>query len=192
MHEKQDDIALIQLVLKGRQAAYGVLVNKYQGYVFTLVMRHVNNREQAEELAQDVFVKAYKYLADFKGHSKFSTWLYTIVHTTCLSHLRKKTDTAIFPGDDILFAAADSRNTGEPAAHRLEQRTQQQLLELSIRQLPDTDAELITLFYQAEQSIEEIAMITGLTPGNVKVRLLRARQKLKGILEQRYPHETIR
>ena len=90
MPAELDDIAVIQLILQGQQAAYATLVNRYQQYVFTLAMRFVNNRELAEELAQDVFVKAYKYLADFKGNCKFSTWLYTIVNTTCLSHLRKK------------------------------------------------------------------------------------------------------
>jgi len=83
------------MVLQGQQAAYATLVTRYEGYVFTIAMRFVNNREVAEELAQDAFVKAYRYLADFKGNSKFSTWLYTIVNTTCLSHLRKKKDEAI-------------------------------------------------------------------------------------------------
>ncbi len=90
MQGQADDIAVIQSILQGQQSAYATLVNRYQLYVFTLVMRYVNNREIAEELAQDVFVKAYRYLADFKGNSKFSTWLYTIVNTTCLSYIRKK------------------------------------------------------------------------------------------------------
>src|SRR3954467_5276953 len=95
MHQQTDDIAVIQMVLQGQQAAYATLVERYQQYVFTLAMRYVNNRELAEELSQDVFVKAYRCLADFKGHSKFSTWLYTIVNSTCLSQLRKKKDDTV-------------------------------------------------------------------------------------------------
>lgn len=192
MHQQEDDIALIQMVLQGHRSAYGTLVEKYQNYVFTLVMRHVNNREVAEELAQDVFVKAYKYLADFRGHSKFSTWLYTIVHTTCLSHLRKKTDAAIFPGDEKMQDIATYTPASEQASARLEQQHQKQLIAEGISHLSESDAEVITLFYQGEQSIDEIATITGLTISNVKVKLMRARQKLKDILEQKYARETIR
>ena len=192
MHQQEDDIALIQMVLQGHRSAYGTLVEKYQTYVFTLVMRHVNNREVAEELAQDVFVKAYKYLADFRGHSKFSTWLYTIVHTTCLSHLRKKADAAIFPGDDKMQDIAAYTPASEQASARLEQQQQKQLIAEGINHLSKSDAEVITLFYQGEQSIDEIATITGLTTSNVKVKLMRARQKLKDILEQKYARETIR
>jgi len=83
---QQEDELIIQMVLQGRHSAYTILVNRYQAYVFTLVLRYINDRGLAEELAQDVFVKAYRSLADFKGNSKFSTWLYTIVSTTCISY----------------------------------------------------------------------------------------------------------
>ena len=113
MYENFDDIALIQIILQGQQPAYGVIVKRYESYVFTLVMRFVNNRELAEELAQDVFVKAYRYLADFKGNSKFSTWLYTIVNTTCLSHLRKKKDETVFLDGEKMVQVADQTYKGE-------------------------------------------------------------------------------
>ncbi len=76
------DIEIISAVLNGNQQAYAVIVQRHQTFVFTLVLRYIKNREDAEEVAQDVFVKAYKALADFKGASKFSTWLYTITNTT--------------------------------------------------------------------------------------------------------------
>ena len=152
-------------------------------------MRYVNNREVAEELAQDVFVKAYRYLADFKGQSRFSTWLYTIVHTTCLSHLRKKAGNTIPTEQDKLVALSDEYNPEQQPSDVLEQKTQRQLLGSAIKHLPEADAELLTLFYQAEQSVNEIGVILGLTESNVKVRLLRARQKLKDILESRYKNE---
>ena len=84
------DNEVISRVLQGEQNAYAELVTRYQGYVFTLVMRMIKSREDAEEVAQDIFVKAYRSLADFRGESKFSTWLYTIVNTTCITFLRKK------------------------------------------------------------------------------------------------------
>ena len=84
------DNEIISRVLKGEQNAYAELVNRYQAYVFTLVLRMIKTREDAEEVAQDVFVKAYRSLADFRGESKFSTWLYTIANTTSITFLRKK------------------------------------------------------------------------------------------------------
>ncbi len=190
MPAELDDIAVIQLILQGQQAAYATLVNRYQQYVFTLAMRYVNNREMAEELAQDVFVKAYKYLADFKGNCKFSTWLYTIVNTTCLSHLRKRKDETIFLEEEKMVSISDGSNSEKPS-ESMDQRTQKQLLEKALKYLPESEAQILTLFYQAEQSVEEIGMIMGLTTSNVKVKLFRARQKLKEVLESRYSRELI-
>ena len=189
MHEELDDKAVIQRVLQGQQSAYALLVSRYQAYVFTLVMRYVHNREVAEELAQDVFVKAYRYLADFKGNSKFSTWLYTIVNSTCLSHLRKKKDETLLLEQDKMVVLSDEQHFGEKPSERLEQKTQKQLLDNAMKQLPEEDAQILTLFYQAEQSVDEIGMILGQTASNVKVRLFRARQKLKGVLENKYARE---
>src|SRR5678810_441789 len=79
------DNEIIIRVLRGEQNAYAELVNRFQAYVFTLVLRMIKSRKDAEEVAQDVFIKAYRSLADFRGESKFSTWLYTIANTTsCL------------------------------------------------------------------------------------------------------------
>jgi RNA polymerase sigma factor (sigma-70 family) len=190
MQGPPDDNTIIQLVLQGRQTAYTLLVDRYQQYVFTLVMRYVNNRELAEELAQDVFVKAYRYLADFKGNSKFSTWLYTIVHTTCLSHLRKKSETMILLEEDKIIGLSDN-NFSEKPGDLLQQKNDKLMLDAAIRLLPGPDAELLTLYYQAEQSVEEIGEIMGLTMSNVKVRLYRARGKLKEILERKYSKELL-
>ena len=84
------DNEVISKVLGGDYNAYADLVTRYQAYVFTLVLRMIKSREDAEEVAQDVFIKAYRSLADFRGESKFSTWLYTIANTTSITFLRKK------------------------------------------------------------------------------------------------------
>ena len=90
MQPATPDNEIIQMVKNGNQQAYSQLVTRYQNYVFTIVLRYINSREDAEEVAQDVFIKAYKSLADFRGESKFSTWIYTITTTSCLTFLRKK------------------------------------------------------------------------------------------------------
>ena len=190
MPEQLDETLVIQKILQGQQSAYAMLVDKYQSYVFTLAMRYVNDRELAEELAQDVFVKAYRYLADFKGNSKFSTWLYTIVHTTCLSYMRKKKDETVLLNEEKMISISDN-NFAQKPIELLEQKAQKLMLENAMKHLPAADAQLLTLFYLGEQSVDEIGVILGLTATNVKVRLFRARQKLKEILEAKYFRELI-
>src|SRR3982750_4379866 len=90
MQSKLSDIELIQQTLGGNQSAYADLVKRHQRYVFTLSLRFSKSREDAEEIAQDCFVKAYRSLASFQQQSKFSTWLYSIVYTTAMTTLRKK------------------------------------------------------------------------------------------------------
>jgi len=185
MYTGADDNALIQEALKGHQPAYATLVARYQNYVFTLCLRYVNNRELAEELAQDVFVKAYRCLADFRAQSKFSTWLYTIVHTTCLSQLRKKQGGHVLLDEERMIAISDAHNTGRPGDD-LNKKATKQALEQAMKELPPDDAALLSLYYQAEQSVEEIGNVLGMTASNVKVRLFRARGKLKEIIERKY------
>ena len=177
-----NDIEVIQQVLHGQRNAYSTLVDRYQGYVFTVALKYVSVREVAEELAQDVFVKAYKSLPDFKGTSKFSTWLYSITHNTCVSYLRKKQSPAFYPGDEHLASVADSTHSEGHAGQRMEQQATSQMVNRAIQQLAPADAEIVTLFYLGEQTLEEIGVAVGMTPNNVKVRLFRARQKLRELV----------
>src|SRR6187200_3783476 len=109
------DNEIISKVLKGEQNAYAELVSRYQNYVFTLILRMIKSREDAEEVAQDVFVKAYRSLADFRGESKFSTWLYTIANTTCITFLRKKKLDIQSLDNEKVFAQADNIDGGMQA-----------------------------------------------------------------------------
>ena len=100
---------IISAVLNGNQQAYAQIVQRHKAFVFTIVLRYIKSREDAEEVAQDVFVKAYRALADFKGASKFSTWLYTIVTTTCISFLRKKKLEIHSLDNEKVFEAAEKK-----------------------------------------------------------------------------------
>ncbi len=184
-----NDNELISKVLRGDQQAYAGLVERYQAYVFTLALRMVKNREEAEELSQDVFIKAYKYLADFRGESRFSTWLYTIVHNTCLSFLRKKKPDTRSLDEEHNFNLADNRETSF-RADLVEQKSRQAMVNQAISQLGADDAGIITLFYKSEQSLEEIARILGIEINTAKVRLHRARQRLKEVMETRFTEEV--
>jgi RNA polymerase sigma factor (sigma-70 family) len=112
MYAGLNDNEVITQVLGGDHQAFAGLVNKYQNYVFTLALRMLKNREDAEEISQDVFVKAYKALADFRGESRFSTWLYTIVNTTCLTFLRKKRPEIHTLDNEQVFERANNTDSG--------------------------------------------------------------------------------
>jgi RNA polymerase sigma factor (sigma-70 family) len=184
-----NDNEIISQVLRGDYQAYAKLVNRYQNYVFTLTLRMVKSREDAEEVAQDVFIKAYKYLADFKGAAKFSTWLYTIVNNTCFSFLRKKKLDIHSLDNEQVFEAADSQDSGM-RANIVEQKSKLAMVNEAIGLLGPDDAQIITLFYKAEQSLEETAQILGIEVNAAKVRLHRARIRLKEKMEVNFAEEV--
>ena len=183
------DSEIISLVLKGDHNAYALLVERYKSYVFTLTLRLIKSREDAEEVSQDIFIKAYRSLADFKGAAKFSTWLYTIVNTTCITFLRKKRLDVRSLDDERTFEIADSQDSGF-RANQVEQKSRQNMVNQAISMLSADDAEIITLFYKNEQSLEEISQILGLEVNTAKVRLHRARGRLKEKMEKYFTEEV--
>ncbi len=182
------DNEIISQVLTGNQGAYAQLVDRYQNYVFTLVLRLVKSREDAEELAQDAFVKAFKYLKDFRGDSKFSTWLYTIVNNTCITFLRKKRLEIQSLDNEQVFSRADNLDSGL-RADTVEQKSKQTMVNEAISLLNPDDAMVITLFYKAEQSLEETAAVLGIEINAAKVRLHRGRARLKEKMMVFFPEE---
>jgi RNA polymerase sigma factor (sigma-70 family) len=183
------DNEIISRVLRGEPSLYADLVKRYQNFVFTIALRYTPNREDAEEIAQDVFVKAYRSLADFRGDAKFSTWLYTIVTTTCITFLRKKKLDVHSLDNEKVFEVADSQNSTF-RANQVEQKSKAQMVNQAIKLLSTDDARVITLFYQSEQSLEEIGQIIGAEPNTVKVKLHRARQRLKEKMEKHFSQEV--
>ncbi len=184
-----NDNEIISQVLSGDHQAFASLVNRYQNYVFTLTLRIVKGREDAEEVAQDVFIKAYKYLADFRGDSKFTTWLYTIVNNSCISFLRKKKLNVHSLDKENVFEVANNQDSGMNA-NQVEKKSRISMVNDAIGLLNPADAEIITLFYKAEQSLEETAHILGIEVNAAKVRLHRARARLKEKMETNFVEEV--
>lgn len=184
-----NDSEIISKVLSGDYQAYAGLVNRYQNYVFTLVLRMIKSREDAEEVAQDVFIKAYRSLSSFRGEARFSTWLYTIVHTTCITFLRKKRIDVQSLDNEGVFEVADSHDSGFKA-NLVEQKSRTAMVNQAIDLLGPDDAQIITLFYKGEQSLEEIAKLLGLETNTAKVRLHRARTRLKEKMEKHFSEEV--
>lgn len=182
MQEKETDIDLINAVLAGNTNQYAVLVKRHQRFVFTLAMRFAKNREDAEEVAQDCFIKAYKALGTFKQTSKFSTWLYSITYTTAMTFLRKKRlDTQSINDDEHVLQIANSDSDFD--ADSYEKKSKYVYLNQAIDLLLPDDAAIITLFYKGEQSLEEIGLTLNMAPNTIKVKLHRARQRLKEKLQ---------
>ena len=170
------------------QSAYADLVKRHQRFVFTLAMRFAKTREDAEEIAQDCFIKAYRSLESFQGGSKFSTWLYSIVYTTAMTALRKKRVDTDSIDDENTYIQIE--NTGGYDVNNVENKSRSFYVNQAIAQLLPDDATIITLFYKGEQSLEEIAQTMGMEANTVKVKLFRARQRLKEKLERNLKDEV--
>jgi RNA polymerase sigma factor (sigma-70 family) len=189
MHTGLTDTEIISRVLKGEQQIFAQIVERYQNYVFTLVLRMIESREDAEEVSQDIFVKAYRSLADFRGDSKFSTWLYTIVRTSSITFLRKKKlDTTSIDNEKTFIQVENQESSFK--ANLIEQKSRHAMVNEAIKMLSPDDAQIITLFYKGEQSLDEMGAILGLEPNTVKVKLHRARARLKGKMEKYFSHEV--
>ena len=172
----QDDNFYIEKVLNGDSSAYAALVAKHKNLVFSIALKILNNREDAEEVAQDAFVKAYQSLKSFENKSKFSTWLYRIVYNAAVSHTRKRILETIPMDNYVIYNY--SEESVRPGIEEVDENEQQALLLKATKNLSDEDNLLITLFHHGNNSIEDISSITGLSASNVKVRLHRIRKKL--------------
>jgi RNA polymerase sigma-70 factor (ECF subfamily) len=189
MQSKLSDIELIEQTLAGNQSAYADLVKRHQRYVFTLALRFSKNREDAEEIAQDCFIKAFRSLASFQKQSKFSTWLYSIVYTTAMTFLRKKRVDTDSIDDENTYIQLENHSSGLNN-NMAEKRSRSYYLNQAIGQLLPDDAAIISLFYMGEQSLEEIGQALGIDPNTAKVKLFRARQRLKEKLEKNLKNEV--
>jgi len=184
-----DDQIIISNILEGNTNAFAQLVDRYKDLVFTLSLRMLRNREEAEEVSQDTFIKVFKSLNKFKGKSKFSTWIYRVAYNTCLDRLKKiKREYHVVAIDEF---TEHQVKTLDNALEKMEQDEHKQKIQDCLDLLPGEDSFLLTLFYFEEQSLEEIAKVIGITANNVKVKLYRSRKKLSTILKEQLEPEII-
>ena len=188
MNSGPTDTEIIERTLAGDTRIFSELVKRYQNFVFTITLRYTTNREDAEEIAQDAFVKAYKNLVNFRGESKFSTWLFTITTTSCLSFLRKKKLDIRSLDNEKVMAVVENQDSGF-SANQLETKSRQTMVNEAIQLLSGDDANILTLFYKGEQSLEEISEVMGIEANAVKVRLHRARARLKEKMQTHFRQE---
>jgi RNA polymerase sigma factor (sigma-70 family) len=176
------DAYYIEEVLKGSTAAFSFLINRHKDNVFNLAMRICGNREEAEEIAQDAFLKVYRALSEFRQNSSFATWLYRIVYNTSISYLRARRREVLsledFPADATDFIGCCE---SEEIAER---EYRDALINFALQRLNESDRAIITLSYYEELSHAEISTITGISKENIKIRLHRARKKMLDDIER--------
>ena len=178
---KNTDQYLVERTLEGDTTAYGELVDRYQNFVFTIAVRILKVREEAEEVAQDSFIKAFDSLNSFRGDSKFSTWLYRIVYHKSLDRLKMNKRHRTY--EIIEEITEDSLDHIENGLEFMLSEERSATIKRSIDRLPEDEAAIISLYYFEEQSVKEIAKVTDLTEDNIKIKLYRSRKKLFALLE---------
>ncbi|MDR2120761.1 MAG: sigma-70 family RNA polymerase sigma factor [Tannerella sp.] len=172
--ESATDAYCIEKILDGKTEYFSVLMTRHAPSVFSLMTRMAANREDAEELTQDTFLKAFRALPAFRRDSSFSTWLYRIAYNTALSAMRRQ------PAEHVSLAdIADSTNEeAEDELAALDNDAQLERLQKALEQLPPDDRALMLMFYMQEKTVAEISAVTRLSPANVKTKLHRTRKKL--------------
>ena len=184
-----NDQLYITRTLAGDTNAFAMLVERYKDLVFTLALRMLKHREEAEEVAQDTFIKAFKSLKKFKGDSKFSTWIYRVAYNTCLDRIKKNKRTQHV--DAIDEFTENKVKTIDNALYNLEVKERREALHNCIKLLPADDSAILNLFYFEELSLEEISEIVGLNANHIKVKLHRSRKKLMTILKEHLEPEIL-
>src|SRR5947209_11058170 len=180
--EALSDAELVELVLVGEQDAFSVLVERYKDAVQNLAYRMLSNATEAEDVTQEVFVRAYTQLATYKPVHKFSTWLLSIASHLAIDQLRRRRFLAL-PLEDVPFLEwiTDSGTSPEQSALAGEQQDE---IQVYLQRLPSKYRAVIVLRYWYDFSYEEIARTLELTPALVKARLHRARELLARYMKQ--------
>lgn len=189
MMVKETDNYLVEEVMAGHAKAFAVLVDRYKDMVFTLAVSLLRDRQEAEEIAQDTFLKVYKALPKFQNKSKFSTWIYRIVYNESISRLRRKKTNLISVEDLSYGELADSFEEMEPEWLEKEERKRKLFEAISL--LKEEEKTILMLYYFENCRIDEISDITSLSNENIKTKLFRTRKKLYSILNKAKKKELI-
>jgi len=174
--EQRDEMEDIKRILDGETVLFSTFLKRYSRPIHSMIVRIVECREDAEELTQDTFLKAFRKLDTYKGDCSFSTWLYRIAYNTAISATRKKRMT--FPALDESLINNVPDEAIDALLNKEEDEAVMIKLEKALDLLTVEERALITLYYTEERSVSEVASILQLTMDNVKVKLYRVRKKI--------------
>ncbi|HKM45734.1 MAG TPA: RNA polymerase sigma factor [Dysgonamonadaceae bacterium] len=173
----------VEKVLSGNTSAFAYFVNTYQGMAVNIAYRICENMQDAEDVVQESFVKAYKNLHTFRLESKFSTWFYRIVFNTAVTFTKSK----IWLIPDEVESAASSEFSDLDTERQIEISETSEIVSDVLSKIPNAYGLVLSLFYLEDNSVKEVAEITGLNDSNIKVMLFRARKMFKEMITKNYP-----
>ena len=179
---KSEDILLIENILNGDVSAFKTLVNNYKSYVFNLVIKIVDDYEDAEEVSMDVFLNVYKSLKNFRQNSNFTTWLYRIAYNASLNKLKsRKQNFTSFENEEIFWTEYE----------QYDDENEVFIIEKALKKLNDIERTIVHLYYYEDISVKEISEITGNSIENIKVILYRCRKKLYDLLKDKIDEKKL-
>lgn len=169
-------------IKNGRVEAFGYIVKKYQQLAFNIALSIVKNTEDAEEVVQDSFVKIYRFLGQYTGESRFSSWLYKIVYNTSLTKAKTNAKILLKKGE-IANEIKSEKNYEDPSGYLEDRLFKEELITEALEKLNESDRLLVTLYYYGEKTLPEISEITSWKISKCKVKLMRTRIKLAKLLK---------
>jgi RNA polymerase sigma factor (sigma-70 family) len=181
------ELFYLQQIIKGEVSHFSYFIEKYKHAAYSLAFRIINNREDAEEVVQDSFLKAFNSLHKFRHDARFSTWFYKIVINTSLSKTRSRKFSE--SNIDVHEITNNCIENIESVYKNLTHTEQKKFINDALQDLATQDSILLTLYYLHECSIEEITEITGINKENVKMKLHRARKKMYLALQKNLKSE---
>ncbi|WP_299682156.1 RNA polymerase sigma factor [uncultured Tenacibaculum sp.] len=185
----KNDQTYIDKTLAGDTNSFAFLVEKYKVMVYSLAVKMLKNKEEAEEVSQDTFIKAFKNLSKFKGESKFSTWLYKIAYRNCLDAIKKNEKKYV---TDVIDEITENKvRSTENVLEQITKKERTDLLKKCLYKLPEQERSILWMFYFDELSLKEIKEVTELKESNIKVTLHRARKRLVSIINENVKSELI-
>ena len=179
--EREDDVKLIRKILSGDDAAFGILVEKYQKSIHALAWRKVEDFHYAEEIMQDTFLRAYKKLPTLKNPDQFAGWLHVIAHRLCIDWMRSQKSVMQSLEDTPVEEIEESSYTHHVSEQRMTERTERyhKLVKKLLEKLPENERTVVTLYYLDEMSTKEIGKFMGVSVNTITSRLHRARKRMQ-------------
>lgn len=181
MENKEADNEYIDRVIDGDTHAFRFLVERYQDMIFTIALKIAGKKEDAEDIAQEAFVKCFKSLRSFNRKSRFSTWLYRIAYNHAIDFIKKRKMKSI--PLELTGSENKPEETEVVPGENLDRKVLELLLKGAIEKLPAEDRIIVFLYYYNDHSVKEIAEVVGIKENNVKIKLHRIRQKLTNRLQ---------
>jgi RNA polymerase sigma-70 factor (ECF subfamily) len=200
LENKPTDKELVARTLSGDSKAFAIIIKNTEALVAQIVFKMVDQAEDRKDIAQDIYLKAYKKIGSFRFESKLSTWIARIAYHTCINHLERKkpllfsgsmVSSEIDPDEPATYQGFTAQDYGNDTLAVVSKKELQSILWAEIGKLDPHQKTLITLFHQEELSYEEISEITEMPIGTVKNYLFRARRALRDILLQKFKKEDL-